>query len=226
MSIPQWAIELHSHTVYSRDCLIPLDDLQEICRRRGIDKLAVTDHNTARGALAAARLYPMLIIPGEEIMTTKGELLAWYIREEVPPGLSPQETIQRLRDQNAVISVPHPFDRYRKGAWTPDDLLSVVDLVDGIEVFNARCLHDEDNDRALAFADEHGKLKTAGSDAHVKREFGRGVMLVEPFASTADGLRQALQTATWKGERSGTDVHFGSTYAKWAKRLLPFLRPR
>nr|MBN1228625.1 PHP domain-containing protein [Anaerolineae bacterium] len=224
MSIPCWRIDLHSHTNYSRDCLTRLEDLQEICRKQNIDKLAITDHNTARGALEAARLYPMLIIPGQEIMTTRGEILAWFVREEVPAGLSPQETISRLRDQNAVIGIAHPFDRYRRGAWQLEHLLEIIDLVDCVEVFNARCLHDEDNNRALEFAGEHQKLKTAGSDAHTRREYGRGVVEVEPFHNSADGLRSALQEAAFTGIRSGLGVHFRSTYAKWIKRVLPGLK--
>lgn len=223
---PHWRLELHAHTCYSRDCLVKLGNLQDICRQKGIDKLAITDHNNARAALELARLYPMWIIPGEEIMTTEGELLAWYIKEEVPRGLTPEETIKRLRDQNAVIAIAHPFDRYRRGAWQLDGLLRIVDQVDAIEVFNARCLHKEDNPKALAFAQEHNKLMTSGSDAHIHQEYGRAVTVTRPFANTADGLRQALQDATHQQLPSGVMVHFGSTYAKWAKRLFPFLRPK
>ncbi|HEC23121.1 MAG TPA: hypothetical protein ENI95_09405, partial [Chloroflexi bacterium] len=80
MSIPLWTVELHSHTIYSKDSLISLDRLQDICRVCGIDRLAITDHNTAAAALQMARMYPMWVIPGIEVMTTQGELLAWYIK--------------------------------------------------------------------------------------------------------------------------------------------------
>ena len=94
------------------------------------------------------QLAPEMVIVGEEVMTTEGELLAWYVRESVPPGLRPEETIQRLRAQGAIISVSHPFDRYRRGAWQEAQLERIVGLVDAIEVYNARCLHAEDNERA------------------------------------------------------------------------------
>lgn len=225
MTVPHWNVELHTHTNYSPDSLIRLKLLPEICRKRRIDKLAITDHNTVEGALQAARLYPMLVIPGEEIATTKGELLAWYIREEVPAGLTPEEAIRRLRDQGAVIGVSHPFDRYRSGAWQPDDLLDIVDLVDAIEVLNARCLHNEDNELAREFAAQHDRLATAGSDAHTPPEYGRAVMQMGPFTNNADGFREALGAATLAGGRSSFLVHFGSTFAKWSKRLLPSLGP-
>jgi predicted metal-dependent phosphoesterase TrpH len=225
MSAPLWTVELHTHTVYSKDCLTKLDRIQAICQQRGIDKLAITDHNTAKAALELARLYPMLIIPGEEIMTTQGEILAWYIREEIPHKLTPHETIARLKAQGAVIGVSHPFDRYRKGAWKEEELLQIVEDVDAIEVYNARCLHEEDNAKALAFAQKHGKLMTAGSDAHILREYGQAVVKVPPFANNAQGLRQALQSAQRDTRLSPFWVHFGSTYAKWIKRVIPSLKP-
>ncbi len=223
MSAPLWTVELHSHTVYSKDCLTRLEKLRGICQKKGIDKLAITDHNTAKGALEMARLYPMWIIPGEEIMTTQGEILAWFIKEEVPAGLTPRETIQCLRDQGAVIGVSHPFDRYRKGAWKVDELLGIVDLVDAIEVFNSRCLHQEDNDRAHTFAREHGKIMTNGSDAHLPAEYGKAVLKLRPFANAPDAFRESLQGAQRQESLSSPLVHLGSTYAKWIKRIVPAL---
>ncbi len=110
---------------------------------------------------------------GEEIMTTQGELLAFFLRETVPAGLTPEETIQKLRDQGAVISVSHPLDRLRSGAWAEEDLLRIADKVDAVEIFNARCIFPADNDRSDAFANDHDLLGTAGSDAHIGMEYGR-----------------------------------------------------
>jgi hypothetical protein len=81
-----------------------LEKLQALCRDRGVDKLAITDHNTAKAALEMARLYPMWIIPGEEIMTTKGEILAWYIQQEVSPFLSPDETISFAAERGCIMT--------------------------------------------------------------------------------------------------------------------------
>src|SRR5215475_2433124 len=162
-----WKVELHSHTLYSKDCLIKLEDVIRTCKERGIDRIAITDHNTAEGALALAAMAPELIIPGEEIMTTQGELLTFFVQETIPPGLSPTDTIRRLRDQGAVISVSHPYDRLRKGAWQEADLLKIVDKVDALEIFNSRCIYKEDNAKALAFANAHGKPGTVGLDGHI-----------------------------------------------------------
>ncbi len=108
--------EFHCHTNASKDSLTRPKDLIRAARQKSIDRLIITDHNTIAGARAAQALDPELVIVGEEIMTTRGEILASFLREEIPPSLTPQETIRRLRDQGAFISVSHPFDKLRSSA--------------------------------------------------------------------------------------------------------------
>jgi predicted metal-dependent phosphoesterase TrpH len=214
-----WRVDLHSHSLWSKDCLTRFETIIQLCRQRGIDRIAITDHNTADGALALQKLVPELIIAGEEIMTTQGEILAYFVQETVPAGLEPAETIEILRRQGAVISVSHPFDRLRKGAWQEADLVQILDQVDAIEVFNARCVFPEDNERALAFARQHDLIGTAGSDAHTRPEYGQAVTLLRPFANTPQDFLAALQTASFEGRLSSQMVHLGSTAAKWMKKL-------
>lgn len=216
-------VDLHSHTLWSKDCLTSFEHILRLCDERGIDRIAITDHNTAEGALALHKLAPERVIVGEEIMTTRGELLAYFVRETVPPGLSPQETIRRLRDQGAAISVSHPFDRLRKGAWQTADLLEIMNDVDAIEIFNARCMFPQDNGKALAFALQHKLLGTAGSDAHTGPEYGKAMTRLRPFHD-ADSFIVALRDAEFVKRLSPLHVHFGSKAAKWSKKLG--LRPR
>jgi hypothetical protein len=213
----RWKVELHSHTHYSRDSLTRPAAFFAACRARGIDRVAITDHNTAVGALALARLEPDLVIVGEEIMTTKGELLAYFVSESVPRFLSPQETIRRLRAQGAFISVSHPFDRLRKGAWAEADLLEIIDQVDAIEVFNARCLYAADNEKAAAFAAARGKAGTVGSDAHHPAELGRATLNMPPFEGAGD-FALALRQATPQVALSGAWVHGWSKLATWLRK--------
>jgi hypothetical protein len=214
----RWNVELHSHTLWSKDCVMTFERIIQLCRQRAVDRLAVTDHNTADGALAMQKLAPELVIVGEEIMTTKGELLAFFVRESIPEGLSPKETIDRLRDQGAVISVSHPFDRLRKGAWHEDDLLEIAGLVDAVEIFNARCLYRSDNKKAQDFARANTLLGTAGSDAHSPPEYGRAMTRLRPFDGAADFLA-ALRGAEYVQRLSSPLVHFNSSAAKWSKKL-------
>ncbi len=213
-----WRVELHAHTIYSRDCLVTPEQIVAACRRKGIHRIVVTDHNTIAGAVRARELAPAMVIVGEEIMTTQGELLAFFVEEEVPPGLSPQETIARLRAQGAVISVSHPYDRLRKGAWREEDLLTIIEQVDALEVFNARCIFPSDNARALAIAQRYDRLQTVGSDAHTTRELGQALVEIPPF-NGPESFKAALAQARFHTRLSSPFIHFASTYAKWVKRL-------
>ncbi len=215
----RWKVDLHSHTLWSKDSLTSFDTILRACKERNIDRIAITDHNTAEGALALQKLAPDLIIVGEEIMTTQGEILAYFVKESIPAGLTPEETIRRLRDQKAVISVAHPFDRLRKGAWQENDLRRIADKVDAIEIFNARCIYPSDNDRALAFAQEHHLPGTAGSDGHSSPEYGMAMVQMQPFEGAGDFLASLQQASSYIRRSSPIYVHLFSKSAKWMKKL-------
>jgi len=219
----RWNVDLHSHTYWSKDCLSRFERIAALCKQRGVDRIAITDHNTAEGALAFQKIAPDLVIVGEEIMTTEGEILGYFVRESVPAGLTPMETIRRLRDQGAVISVSHPFDRLRKGAWGEAALTRIAEHVDAIEIFNARCIYSADNEQALLFAAQHGMIGTVGSDAHSAPEYGRAMTCLQPFHD-APSFLQALHSAEYLKRLSPVYVHGFSSLAKWSKRLG--LRPR
>lgn len=212
------ALELHAHTEASEDSLVRPRDLAEMARRRGLDRIAITDHNAIGGALEFQARAPDLAIVGEEVMTTQGELLAFFVREVVPAGLAPSEAIARLRAQGAVISVSHPFDRYRQGHWQASDLAAILPHVDAIEVFNARCLQPEDNSRALAFARENGIPGSVGSDAHSLREYGRARALMEA-ADTRAALLAGLRAGQSRVRLSSPAIHLTSRWAKLWKTL-------
>ena len=205
-------LEFHSHTIYSKDSLTHPADLIAGARRKGIDRLVVTDHNSIVGARAAQALDPELVIVGEEIKTTRGEILAAYVQEEVPPGLTPRETIHILKGQGAFISVSHPFDIYRGGHWDEADLLDILPDVDAIEVFNSRCWSPDFNKQAQKFAEEHNIPGTVGSDAHAPLELGRAVLLLEQFQGP-DELRAVIRRGIPKVRWSSPWVHLISRYA-------------
>jgi len=210
--------EFHCHTVYSKDSLTPPLKLVETCRRKGIDRVMVTDHNTITGAKIAQTLDPNRVIIGEEIMTTKGEILAVFVTDEIPPMLTPQETIKRLREQGAFISVSHPFDEWRRGGWKEADLLEITPRVDAIEIFNSRCMLPSFNQRALEFAQRHNLAGTVGSDAHTVFELGRSVLVLEPFEGP-DQLRKSVRNAILQTRWSPPWFHFSSRYATIRKKI-------
>lgn len=218
-------VEFHCHTIYSKDSLTTPRKLVETCRQKGIDRVVVTDHNTIDGALAAREIDTQRVIVGEEILTQGGELLAAFVSEWVPPGLPAMETIDRLRQQEAFISVAHPFDRTRKGHWEMADLLEILPHVDAIETFNARSMKPSYNDQARDFAREHNIHGTAGSDAHTTFEVGKATMLLPDFAD-AEGLRRAMGSAQYDVSWSPPWIHFSSRYAVWWKKLTGYQNPK
>ena len=212
------SVEFHCHTDASKDSLTKPRELVETCRRKGIDRVIVTDHNSVAGARAAHALDPELVIVGEEIMTTKGEILATFVTEEIPAKLSPQETIQRLRAQGAFISVSHPFDQFRSGGWREPDLLEILPLVDAIEVYNSRCMFPSFNRKARQFAEMHNNAGTVGSDAHVAFELGRSLLLLDPFEGPEE-MRKVIRNGVPRTRWSPPWFHFTSRYATVRKKI-------
>lgn len=211
--------EFHCHTIYSKDSLTRPEALVTAAQRRGLDRVIVTDHNSIAGALEAHRLDPERIIIGEEIMTRQGELLAAFVQEELPAGLEAEEAIARLREQDAFISVSHPFDHTRSGHWDLADLEAITSLVDAIEIFNARCLLKSSNEQAQAFAQQYGLKGTVGSDAHAVFELGRATLLLPDFRSAAE-LKAALSLAQPNLKISSPLVHLYSRFAVWKKKIF------
>jgi hypothetical protein len=190
----------------------------EACRKRGLGKVAITDHNTIAGALALLEMAPDLVIVGEEIKTDVGEIIAYFLEEEVPRGLPVREAIARVREQGGVVGVSHPLDRFRREAMGLTHLLSIIEQVDMLEAFNARTTFPSDNRRVLDLAHEWGLLATAGSDAHVAWEIGRAYVEMPAFNDKDEFLR-SLGQGQIVGRLTTPLIHFASTWAKFIKRL-------
>jgi predicted metal-dependent phosphoesterase TrpH len=211
-------VELHCHTSASLDSLVRVEKYLKRCKTLGINKIAITDHNAIEAARAAKELDPDSVIVGEEIQTNQGELLGYFMSHWVPPGLNPMETIDRLRNQGAVISIPHPFDPFRGKDWEPGMLEEIAPYVDAVETFNARCFGNKANLEAAAFAKRHGLLETVGSDAHTLDEVGMATLVMPDFWD-AESFKSGLRTAQKITELSPFYTHFFSTFAKAVKKI-------
>ena len=210
--------EFHVHTCYSHDSLVKIEDLLKACDKKGLDRVAITDHNVIKGALAAKELDPERVIVGEEIQTTQGEVLGYFMRAHVSAGLTPMQTIETLKAQDAFISIAHPFDPHRGTTWSESSLAEILPYIDAIEVFNARCLSNKANLQAEAYAHKHRLACMVGSDAHSLYELGRACLILPAF-DDADSLRKALVSARRDDSLSGAWVHLISTYSKLYKRI-------
>ena len=203
--------DLHTHTYYSPDSILSPRRLVQECRRRGLNCVAVTDHNTIRGALAARELADFRVIIGEEIRSAGGEIMGLFLTEEVPQGLSPDESIERVKEQGGLVGVPHPYDGQRY-ALRHEDMVRLRDEIDFIEALNARIVFPANNDKARRFADERGLAMSAGSDAHSPWELGRAYVEIAEFNGPQEFLA-SLRDGRLVGRLSSPLVHLISRYA-------------
>lgn len=211
-------IDLHVHTYHSNDSLIRPVEIVRAVDHLGLDGVAITDHNTIAGALELQAMAPFPVIVGEEIRTTEGEITGLFLRERIPPRLSPEETIAAIREQGGIVCVPHPFDGVRTSAMGRRTLLRIIDQVDALEVFNARILFPHENTAARKAAQEYGLAMVAGSDAHVPSEIGRGYVVIEPYEDPASFLA-SLHRGEAMGMLTSPFIHALTTLTRFYRTL-------
>lgn len=184
--------DLHIHSAYSRDCRSPIDSILKHAVDIGLDGIAICDHDTVKGGTVGEERakelgLPLIVIPGVEITTTKGHLIALGIREEIPPKKTVPETIARIRELGGVVVVPHPFKRLSHGIGDFADL-----DVDAVEIFNSRFITGEANRKAERMAREMEIPAVAGSDAHIVPMIGYAVTEISAernLQSVLDAIR-------------------------------------
>ncbi len=185
-------VDLHTHTTFSKDGGQSPEELVETALAHGFDAIAVTDHDTVEGSLRAERYAKgrVIVFPGQETVTDKGEIVVLNIRETLPAGRRLEETVRLAREKGGFVIVPHPFDLMRRGIG--DSLDSILTHVDAIEAFNSRTIWTRFNRRAMEYAESKGKPVVAGSDAHFPDEIGKTYMLVSSRKDPADILKSIL----------------------------------
>lgn len=214
-------LDLHVHTIASSDSLLDFGDLVSICRSRGLDGVAVCDHNTIRGALEARRICAdndILVIIGQEINTAQGEVVGLFLSEEIPQGLSVSDTVAAIQEQGGLVYVPHPFDRFRARVIQPKALNSIVDRIDIVEVLNARSWTAHGDRKARAFAARYHLPMGGGSDAHSPHEVGNARVVMEPF-ETPEEFLHSLRTAHIEGRRTSPFLRLWLKLVRLSRRM-------
>jgi len=169
----------------------------ERSRESGLDRIALTDHNTVEGALELARIAPQLAIVGEEAKTREGEVIGLFITRRLPPYLRPEEAMDLVHEMGGLTYVPHPFDRNRSH-FRAERMIELADRIDIIEVYNPWC-ESAANAAAARLAEDLDKVTATGSDAHSTDELGRTWMEMDAYVDVADflvKLRQARHVVT------------------------------
>ena len=209
-------IDFHVHTKYSIDSLIEPKALAEKSRKLGIIP-AITDHNST-DCHKEMRKLGARFIPGEEISTDKGDLIGLYMGEMIAKKTPFLEAIDKIREQGGIVYLPHMYDYGRSGKHASESEAAEADIV---EVFNARCMKNEYNLRAMAFAINHGKLKAAGSDSHFLFEFGKTYAEMPDFdIGDPKALLKALKKAELKTKKAPIFVRGTTTFIAMGRKLL------
>ncbi|MEG9195055.1 MAG: PHP domain-containing protein [Candidatus Methanoglobus sp.] len=188
--------ELHVHSNFS-DGKDNVGDLIKAAIEKKIDVLSITDHDTIDGSLSAieivsAEKLPIIIIPGIEISTKNGHLLAYGISKDIERGIEIRETCEAVRSLGGISVLAHPFDFLRKGTLRIKDFR----FVDCVEVFNAKSYF---NFLAKRYAIKYGKRGIGGSDAHTARQVGIVINYLESSEKESilnaiyDGRKQTIK---------------------------------
>ncbi len=189
--------DLHIHSDQS-DGLASIPEIMDyVAEKTDLRVIAITDHNTIEGALFAKSLedmYDFEVVVGEEISSTSGHVLGLFLKEYVPPRLTPMETIARITEQGGIAIIPHPF---ANRAFGPFGLKGMGKALNGLayqalEVFNASpYLMLANRLAAKFFAGGQGIAATGGSDAHVLKAIGLGHTMFR--GTTAQDLRASIE---------------------------------
>jgi predicted metal-dependent phosphoesterase TrpH len=195
-------VDLHLHSRYSHDSSTSLEALIARARECGLDRIALTDHNTAEGALELARIAPALTIVGEEAKTREGELIGLFITRRVPPWLRPEEAMDLIHEMGGLTYLPHPLDRNRSH-YSSTRIVELADRIDIIETYNPWC-EASVNRAAAELAADLGKVAATGSDSHGLEEMGRSWMEMDAYDSPSDFLEKLRHARHVVTSASGT----------------------
>jgi len=197
-----WKVDFHMHSRYSHDSSTSLEALAARAREVGLARIALTDHNTAQGALAFEQLEPDLVIAGEEVKTTEGEVIGLFVNRTIKAWQRPEAVMDEIHEMGGLVYLPHPFDRWRAN-FAPHRLVALAGRIDVIEGYN-QWADPGANEAAADIARELGKPVAFGSDAHSLGELGHSWMEVEPFEGPADLLEKLSRATGHRTEVSGT----------------------
>ncbi|MEW5940387.1 MAG: PHP domain-containing protein [Chloroflexota bacterium] len=203
--------DLHVHTIYSYDGTAPVPSVLRRAREVGLDVIAVTDHDVIEGALRALDLAPKYgveVIPGIEITTAEGDLLALFVHETIQAGRSLVETVLNVRELGGICIAPHPSARGMgmkslsvKAIVKALRVPAVADTLIGIESYNATALDKVHISAARLLTSRMNLASVGNSDAHVLGAIGLGATEF-PGQGAAD-LLSALRSGQTSVRRRG-----------------------
>jgi predicted metal-dependent phosphoesterase TrpH len=171
----QLKLDLHVHSHYSYDSLIKEKEITFYVKKRGLDGVAIVDHDRFDGAFKVAKETDVLVVPGMEVTSSGGHIIALNVQEAIPRALGPEETVDKIHDAGGLAVACHPVTFF-KGSLRKD----VNAKFDAVEVINASAVpfnYSVKHSRRLA--ERLGAAQVAGTDAHYAPEIGYAYTLVD-----------------------------------------------
>jgi len=215
-------LDIHVHSSFSNDGTVSPEDILKYAMKIKLDGIAITDHNEIKGALKLWKdnksRNDFVVIPGMEISSEKGHILALGIKDSVPRDLSPEETIEKITELGGLPIAPHPF-RFWSGLGKESVKKSGFKA---IEVLNSRSLKKE-NKKADRLAEELGCGKTGGSDCHSLTHLGNAYTIIENPVFDIDDIIDEIRKKRTKGQGKSrspleTPRYAASCVYLWLKR--------
>ena len=196
----QLLFDLHSHSRFSADGVAEPEDMVKVAKEKGLNGFAITDHNTCacveyfmQAGLMNKEGTPvdgLLIIPGQEITTAEGHLLALGITLPDLKGIPALEAVQLIHQNGGIAIPPHPYDFFRAGIREP--VLDTLEI-DALEVFNAATTLKRYNKHAFMYAQRRGLPMTAASDAHDSVALGTAYSILQADEFSVAGVLNAIR---------------------------------
>jgi predicted metal-dependent phosphoesterase TrpH len=214
--------DLHVHTSYSKDGQDTVEEILKAAKAKGLDGVAITDHNTTAGARRALEVRDqvapgLLVIPGEEVSTRSGHLIVLGILEDIPRDMSVEDTIKAGHELGGTVVVPHPYNRLRHG-------ISIPEGTDAVEVYNSRFIFGFHNHIASSRSKARNLPGVAGSDAHAAEFVGTAVTLVNTDQRTVQAVLKAIREGKTEAIAKRTPLHVYATQIVkgWAKKARAY----
>lgn len=192
-------LDLHIHSQYSEDGTGTPKEIIKILQKKGLNGMAITDHNTVEGAIKALKEAPkdFIAIPGAEISTNNGHILALNIKEDIPRNLSVEETVDKILNIGGIPIVPHLF-RSMSGI-KEEELKIIKDKIPAIEVLNG-CSVPQSNLKVAKVAKKYNLGGTGGSDSHIPEYVGCAYTVFDTMDLSIDDIVDKInKKKTWGG---------------------------
>ena len=202
-------LDLHVHSEYSEDAIGSPKEIIKILKKKGLNGMAITDHNTFEGSIAAQKIAPkdFIIIPGIEISTKVGHLIALDIDKPIKRSQSIEETVEKIIDLGGTPIVPHLY-RNMSGI-KKENLDKIYKKISAIEVFNA-CSVPQTNLKTAKLAKKMNLGGTGGSDSHDPQYAGNGYTIIKSNDPRKDSIISEINNKKTWGEGTTLPLSYRS----------------